>query len=76
MKNQESSNKLFKKWIEDNCKIDYPKVYQVYRAVRDEKSLKDEIPIGQAEILIKFLEEELKKLKEVLAKNGKQKKAP
>ncbi len=63
LKNQEYSNRLFEKWITCNCKVDYNKIYETYRAIRNDKRIKEEIPINEAEVLLKFLKKELKKLK-------------
>jgi predicted nucleotidyltransferase len=65
------SNELFKKWITNNCKINYSKIYEVYRIVRAEKEIKDKIFIGEAEILIRFLKEELKKLELIMSEKLK-----
>ena len=69
------SNSLFKKWINHKCKINYEEVYSIYQALRSEKKLKDEAPIEFGEILVDLLKEELKKLEQLVKKNGKQEKA-
>ena len=74
LKNKTYSNVLFKKWITDNCKINYNELYEIYRIVRAEKKVKDKISIENAEILLKFLKEELKKLEIIITKDGKLKK--
>lgn len=66
-KNQKYSNKLFKEWIISNCKIDYEKAYNAYQAIRDNKRIKDVLKIEEAEILLNFLEKELKKLRIIIA---------
>ena len=40
------------KWIEKNIeRIEYEKIYNIYRAVRDKKEIKEKIDIKQAEEL-------------------------
>lgn len=65
------SNSLFKTWINNNCKIDYEQVYSIYQALRSGKELKDKAPIELGEILVDLLKEELKKLEQLIDKNGK-----
>ena len=62
IKKQEYSNKLFKEWILNNCNIAFKKVYEAYQSVRDNKEKEDVLSIKDAEMLLKFLEKELKKL--------------
>ena len=62
LKNQEYSNRTFKKWITNNCKVSYDKIYRIYRGVRDNINIKEEILIEEAEILLKLLKQEIKKL--------------
>ena len=65
----EYSNKLFKKWIEKNIeRIEYEKIYNIYRAVRDKKEIKEKIDIKQAEELTSLLEKEILKLKKEIKK--------
>ena len=71
LKNKTYSNALFKKWITDNCKVNYNELYEIYRIVRDEKKAKDKISIENAGSLLKFLKEELKKLEIIIAKDDK-----
>lgn len=71
LKNKTYSNVLFKKWITDNCKINYNELYEIYRIVRAEKKVKDKVSIENTEILLKFLKEELKKLEIIITKDGK-----
>ncbi len=66
LNNKEYSNALFKKFLTENCKIDYDKIYEIYRTVRDNKELKDLIPINQEEVLLAFLEQETKKLEKLV----------
>lgn len=68
------SNKLFKQWITKYVPDqEYKKIYSAYRAVRDNKKIKEkEIKIIYAESLLKLLEDEIKKLEEEI--HGKQKK--
>ncbi len=54
LKNKEYSNSSFKIWINNHVKLDYEKVYGVYRAVRDNRVGKDSIPLFIGEELIKF----------------------
>ena len=61
-KNRKYSNSLFKKWVLNNCKISYEKIYSIYQAVRDNKKIKDETPLSEGEILIEFLEKKIKGL--------------
>ena len=65
------SNKLFKEWIKNNCKVDSEKLYKIYQKVRSEKKEKDKAIIFEEEKLINFLKEELKKLEILVKKNGK-----
>jgi|SRR3989344_490923 len=60
------SNKLFREWITRHCSVDYLPIYEAYRAVRSDKESKDKIPIKDAEILLEFLKEELKKLEIII----------
>ncbi len=62
LKNRAYSNSSFKAWISNNIKLDYEKVYEVYRAVRDDKAMKDGISLSSAEELMKFLKREVNKL--------------
>jgi len=68
------SNKLFKEWIKNNCKVDSEKLYKIYQKVRSEKKEKDKAIIFEEEKLINFLKEELKKLETIIRQNGKYKK--
>lgn len=70
LKKQKYSNKLFKKWLKTNFKkLEYEKIYNIYRAIRDNKKIISNIKINQVEPLIKILEDELKKLENQI-KNG------
>ncbi|MDO8517505.1 MAG: DUF2080 family transposase-associated protein [Nanoarchaeota archaeon] len=62
LKNKLYSNSSFRTWIKKNIEIDYEKVYEVYRYVRDNKNIKNEIPIETGEKLINFLKKEIDKL--------------
>jgi len=53
------SNTIFRKWIIENCKINYEKFYFSYVSVRDNQKIKDEILINEAQELLNFLEREL-----------------
>lgn len=58
------SNKNFQKWIIRKVGIDkgeYEKIYDIYRAVRDDKKTKMKIKIFVAEKLLALLEEEIGK---------------
>jgi len=68
LKNKIYSNNLFERWITDNCDIEYLEIYNAYRSVRDNKKIKEKIPIKSEEILLDFLKEEIKKL-EMLIKS-------
>jgi len=71
--NQEYSNCLFRKWVLNNCKVNYEKAYGAYSAIRDDrKGQKDEVSIEEAESLLKFLESELKKLVRIIKKSRNQ----
>ena len=65
-KKQKYSNKLFKEWILNNCKIELEKAYESYQSIRDNKRKKDILNIEDAEMLLNFLEKELKKLGNLL----------
>lgn len=52
-------NGLFRKWILENCKINYEKFYFSYVSVRDNQKIKDEILISETQELLSFLEKEL-----------------
>lgn len=59
IENRPFFNSLFEKWLRP-LKINYSKLYEVYRKVRNGKSGEDTtIPIEQEEKLIMFLEKEL-----------------
>lgn len=62
LKNKEYSNKSFRKWITRNCKISTEAFYEVYQAIRDNKKIKEKIPLEQAELALAFLEKEIKTL--------------
>lgn len=63
LNNNVFSNASFEKWLKP-LKINYPKIYEVYRDVRNEKFGRDtDIPIEQEEKLLNFLKEELNKIK-------------
>jgi len=64
------SNKLFKKWLKENCKVDPEKLYKIYQIVRSGKKEKDIALISEEESLIDFLKEEIKKLESLLKRNG------
>ena len=42
--------------------MSYDKIYRIYRGVRDNINIKEEILIEEAEILLKLLKQEIKKL--------------
>ena len=71
LNDEDYSNSLFKKWINSKCKIDYEEVYSIYQALRAEKELKDSSPIKSGVILIDLLKEELRKIEQLISKNGK-----
>jgi len=52
----------FREWIAKNSEADYDRVYNIYRAVRDNKKPEDKVLIKQAESLLSFLIKEIKKL--------------
>ena len=56
------SNKNFQRWLKAMVNFDYSKIYYIYRKVRDEKSIKDEIPLTTGGNLVDFLRNELNKL--------------
>jgi len=66
LKKQAYSNKLFKEWIINNCKIELEKAYEAYQSIRDNKEKKDILTIEDAEKLLYFLEKESKKLRNLL----------
>lgn len=57
------SNKLFKKWLLNNCSVNYAKVYNSYISIRDNEKVKEEVLLNDAESLLIFLENELNNLK-------------
>lgn len=62
LENKKYSNKLFKKWLIKNIpKLDYKKIYNIYKSIRDDKKVKEKIYIQNIEILLNFLEKEVKK---------------
>jgi len=63
LSNKKYSNQLFKQWILKNIpNIDYEKIYEVYKIIRDNKKEKNKTSIKDAEYLINLLEKELKNL--------------
>lgn len=61
------TTKLFKEWLIKNIlDIDYNKVYNVYKAIRDHKQTKIKIKLNKVEQLLNLLQEEINKLKEEL----------
>ena len=67
------SNRLFEDWLTLKLGIDkevYDKIYSAYMAVRDNKRIKERIPIELAERLVDLLEKEV----EDMGKDGKKKK--
>jgi len=58
------TNKAFRRWILSKLKIgevEYEKIYEIYRNVRDSKKVKSKIGINIAEKLNSLLEEEIRK---------------
>lgn len=63
LNNQKFNNELFRKWLINKTKIDFNKVYKIYRAVRDDKKkIKIKITLEEEEKLYNLLESEIKKL--------------
>ncbi|MFH1711206.1 MAG: DUF2080 family transposase-associated protein, partial [Nanoarchaeota archaeon] len=62
LKNKRYSKQSFKNWLVTNSNVDYEKVYNIYRAVRDNKKVAEKVPIEQAESLIELLFKEIKRL--------------
>lgn len=62
LKNSAYSNLSFKEWLNKNVKLDYEKVYEVYRAQRDNIPMKDCISLSTGEDLMHFLKMELNNL--------------
>ena len=61
---EKDSKKDFLKWIENEIGEDESeKVYNIYRAIKDNKKVKEKVKIETAEKLLKLLEEEVKKIK-------------
>jgi len=71
LKNKTYSNGLFRKWVTSRYKGDYDELYEIYRKIRDEKEIKDKIPIKDAEILLKLLKEEIQRMGGIIADYGK-----
>lgn len=58
---------LFKQWLKKNIlNLEYEKVYNIYRAVRDNRKVEFKVKLSQAESLLDFLKEEIKKLENEL----------
>ena len=69
MKKQHYSATAFKKWLRKNVKgIEYEKIYEIYRAIRDRKKTKEKVRIEDTEKLVAFLEKEIAKLKRKIKK--------
>ncbi len=67
------SNRLFEDWLTSKLGIDleaYDRIYSIYKAVRDDRNIKDKISIELAERLTGLLNKEV----EDIAKDGKKKK--
>lgn len=62
LSNKKYSKQSFRNWLIANSNIDYEKIYNIYRAIRDNKKVAEKVPIEQAESLIKLLFKEIKKL--------------
>jgi predicted nucleotidyltransferase len=62
LKNSAYSNKLFKSYLLENCKINYENIYNAYLIIRDNKEQKDRVSLAEAEGLLNFLVREIKKL--------------
>ena len=73
IKRKKYSNKLFRKWLMKNVKINYEEIYKDYRAIRDNKETKSRIKIKQAEELLSLLKKEIIRLEKRM-KNGKERK--
>jgi|APSaa5957512622_1039677.scaffolds.fasta_scaffold27601_2 predicted nucleotidyltransferase len=57
------TNALFSKWIQKNCGVNYRRIYQDYVFVRDGLGKKAGVSTGDANKLVKLLENELRVLK-------------
>lgn len=66
LKKEQYSNRLFEKWIIKDCKVNYKKIYSAYTAVRNGEKIKEEVPLEEAEILLKFLKEKIKELNKTI----------
>ena len=66
---EDYSNLLFKKWILDNCKVKYEKIYSSYKSIRNNEVKKEEVLLNEAESLLILLEKELTKLIARIKKN-------
>ncbi|MFH1248942.1 MAG: DUF2080 family transposase-associated protein [archaeon] len=63
LEKKEYSNTLFKNWIKNNAAgIEYDKIYNIYRAIRDKKEPEEEGKIKDVEMLLHLLEKEISKL--------------
>ncbi len=56
------SKELFKEWLIKNSGADYNKIYEIYRAVRDDKKTEEKISMSDAESLLSLLIKEIEKL--------------
>lgn len=71
LKRKDYSNLLFKRWVLNNCKVKYEKIYNSYIAIRDNKKGKEEVSLIEAESLLILLEKELAKATEKIGQNAK-----
>ncbi len=58
---QTYSKKLFSKWVIANCKLDYEKIYNIYKAIKYNKKPSEKASISEAESLLLLLEKEIEK---------------
>ncbi len=66
LKRKEYSNKVFRDFLVKNSKINYEKIYNIYRSVRDNKKTEEKVKIEEAESLLNLLIKETQKLKKKL----------
>ena len=65
--NKPYTRSLFRQWLTSNVPgIEYKKIYDIYRAVRDEKKVKCKIKLSQVESLLNLLKKEINRLEDRL----------
>jgi len=60
------SNGIFRTFLIKNSKIDYEKIYNIYRSIRDNKKTEEKVKIEEAESLLTLLIKETQKLEKKL----------